>query len=84
MAPAPITAQELAAWRDGTMTELGPFDFQDVLTVSRVFVAAVDDYQGKICDPPWAPALTDEEAAAFAKSQERLWDMLMGVKRGAA
>lgn len=78
--PVAITATELTAWRDGTATPLGPIDFQDLLSASRAYVAAVGEYGGKVCDPPWVPELTDEEKAAEAKAQEALLDKKMGLK----
>lgn len=79
MQGAPISAVELQAWIGGTCADLGPRDFQDVLSVSRVFVSALDDYSGKNIDPPYSPPLTPEEEAAFHIAQERMFDVLFGI-----
>lgn len=79
MGPVAITAQELQAWAAGSMADLGPRDFQDVLTVSRVFVGAVSDFNGKPFPPPWSPELSPEEQAEANAAEERAWDRAMGI-----
>lgn len=82
MQGASISAVELQAWVAGTMTDFGPRDFQDTLTLSRIFVGAFNDYSGKNIDPPWSPPMTKEEEVEFNKAQERMFDVLFGVNDG--
>lgn len=78
--PAPITAQELAAWAAHTGTELGAIDFQDLLDASVAYTTARARYDRNILPPPWERVLTEEEALEAREAERRYFDMLMGVK----
>jgi len=80
MGPVPLTAQEITAWATGTMADLGPRDFQDVLDVSRAFVGSVGEYQGRMVDPPWSPVLTPEEQEIADAAEEDAMDRMMGLR----
>lgn len=79
MGRTPISPTELAAWKKGTMAELGPIDFQDVLDLSSIFLSALAEFGDKYCDPPWSPELTPDEQAQYELAQEEKWDKIMGV-----
>ena len=77
--PVPITASELSDWAQGTATDLGPADFQQLLEASRMYVSAVAEFMHNDVPAPWVPEMTAEEQAAAARREERMFDRMMGV-----
>lgn len=75
----PLSPMMLRAWQDGTATELGPIDFQDMLDASRVYVGAFRDYDGKPVPAPWEPDMTPEQEAEALERQRAAMDRAMGV-----
>lgn len=79
MGPTPLTPAELAGWARGTHTELGAYDFQDLLEASRVYVSCERRYSGNPEPAPWAPELSPEEQAKIDAAEEAAWDRAMGI-----
>lgn len=75
----PLSPQTLTAWAQGTCTDLGPMDFQDILDASRVYVSAYHEFDGKPCFAPWEPDMTEDQIAEIVKAQERAMDRAMGL-----
>jgi hypothetical protein len=75
----PLSPQTLTAWAQGTCTDLGPIDYQDILDASRVYVSAYHEYNGKPFPPPWEPDMTPEQVADAIKAQQRAMDRAMGL-----
>ncbi|WP_420013920.1 hypothetical protein [Tateyamaria sp.] len=74
-----ISALELQAWAEGTRTDLGPNDFQDILDASSAFVAAFRDFDERPAPPPWVPEITEQQELDLAAAQERAMDRAMGI-----
>lgn len=74
----PLTPLTLRAWQEGTCTDLGPIDFQDMLDASRVYVNAYHEFDGKACFAPWEPDMTPEQEAEAVARQRAAMDRAMG------
>ncbi len=79
MGPIPIPPSELTTWANGTATELGPIDYQDILDASAVYVGSLNEFDGKAVPAPWSPDLTAEEEEKVANEEEAAWDRAMGL-----
>lgn len=75
----PLSPQTLTAWAQGTCTDLGPIDFQDILDGSRAYISAYHEFDGKPCFAPWEPGLTPEQEAEVIARQRAAMDRAMGV-----
>lgn len=69
-----LSASELQSWAQGSGTVLGPYDFQDLLECSRVYLNSYYEYDGKEMHAPWPKR---KSTADIDKQQEDLWDRAM-------
>lgn len=73
MGPAPLTAQELVAWQQGSGVVLRPWEFRALRNASRAYVHETLEENS---EPPWADGVVMADDAVVQERVRRLLDRL--------
>lgn len=68
MGRAPLSAQEVLAWQNGTQTPLTPWEFQALLDASRRYVEMLKVAEDATCLPPFGAPVQEVDREALSKT----------------